>query len=119
MDSFIDVKLHLLDYWRVVRVRFGLIFLIFFLVVLTAGITTFLTPKVYRSFTTVELQPDMTPVKIFAHHENVDTSLIDSNFFETQFAIITRKSTLYPVIESLHLEEKWADKNGILPKTIA
>ena len=35
-----EVKLHFLDYWRVIRVRWGLMLLAFFLVLITAAIVT-------------------------------------------------------------------------------
>ena len=36
-----------LDYWRVIRVRFGIVLLSFLLVVITAGITTYFQPRKY------------------------------------------------------------------------
>ena len=35
-----EITLHLLDYWRVIRVRLPLIILVFLLVVITAGVAT-------------------------------------------------------------------------------
>ncbi|MBV8213698.1 MAG: hypothetical protein JOZ08_10820, partial [Verrucomicrobia bacterium] len=59
-------KLHFLDHWRVIRVRFGLVVLIFLLVVITVGVITYFTPKEYMSFATIEVEPNMHPVRIFA-----------------------------------------------------
>ena len=36
MENSQDSKLHFLDYWRVIRVRFGLVILVFLLVVIVA-----------------------------------------------------------------------------------
>ena len=44
-----ESKLHFLDYWRVVRVRFGIVLLSFLLVVITAGVTTYFQPRKYRA----------------------------------------------------------------------
>jgi polysaccharide biosynthesis transport protein len=102
-------KLHFLDHWRVIRVRLGLVMLIFLLVVSTVGVTTYFTPKEYMSFATIEVEPNMNPVRIFADSVTTEeTAVTDPKFTRTQFQIITRKGVLYPVIERLELEKRWA-----------
>ena len=49
MNDSSEVKLHFLDYWRVVKVRSGIIALTFLLVVITAGITCYFLPRQYYS----------------------------------------------------------------------
>lgn len=101
-----EVRLHFLDYWRVIRVRLGIVILAFLLVVLTTAVTTYFTPKQYRSTVTMEVQPNSANVKIF------DPTLSeyggDPRFAPTQFQIIQRSEILYPVIEKLNLQERWA-----------
>ena len=53
-----EIKLHLLDYWRVIRVRLPLIILVFLLIVITAGIGTYLTPRQYLSSVTMQVKED-------------------------------------------------------------
>ena len=102
-------KLHFLDHWRVVRVRLGLVLLIFLLVVSTVGVITYFTPKEYMSFATIEVEPNMNPVRIFADSATAEeTAVADPKFTRTQFQIITRKGVLYPVIQRLELEKRWA-----------
>jgi polysaccharide biosynthesis transport protein len=115
MISHQEVRLHLLDYWRVVRVRLGLVILVFVLVVITAGICTYLQPRQYKSFTTIEAQPEMTPVRIF-ENQTAPPASNDSKFSQTQFQIIMRKGVLYPVIDLLNLQSKWASDGEALPK---
>ena len=60
-----EVQLHFLDYWRVVKNRWGIITLTFLLVVVTAYITSYFLPREYYSKVTMEvetddLQPDRT-----------------------------------------------------------
>ena len=50
-----EITLHLLDYWRVIRVRLPLIILVFLLVVITAGVATYLTPRQYSSSVTMQV----------------------------------------------------------------
>jgi polysaccharide biosynthesis transport protein len=102
-------KLHFLDHWRVVRVRLGLVVLIFLLVVMTVGVITYFTPKEYMSFATIEVEPNMQPVRIFADSVSTEeTAVADPKFTKTQFEIIIRKGVLYPVIQRLELEKRWA-----------
>jgi polysaccharide biosynthesis transport protein len=102
-------KLHFLDHWRVVRVRLGLVVLIFLLVVITVGVITYFTPREYMSFATIEVEPNMQPVRIFADSVSTEeTAVADPKFTKTQFEIIMRKGVLYPVIQRLELEKRWA-----------
>ena len=106
MNTAQEAKLHFLDYWRVIRIRLGLVALIFLLVVITVGVTTFLMPKEYLSFATIEVEPDMNTLRIFANSSATEVN--DPKFTQTQFQIITRKGVLYPVIQRLDLEKRWA-----------
>jgi polysaccharide biosynthesis transport protein len=102
-------KLHFLDHWRVIRVRLGLVMLIFLLVVSTVGVITYFTPKEYLSFATIEVEPNMNPVRIFTDSvTSEETAVTDPKFTRTQFQIIIRKGVLYPVIQRLELEKRWA-----------
>jgi succinoglycan biosynthesis transport protein ExoP len=119
MDATQEIKLHFLDYWRVVRVRIGLVLLVFLLVVISVGIATYLAPRKYRSFATIEVTPDLTPVRIFDKETGASTSSGDSRFTQTQFQIIQRKGVLYPVIDRLKLQNRWAQNGSPLPEEVA
>ncbi len=120
MDHPQDVKIHFLDYWRIIRARLALVVFVFLLVFGTAAVVTYFTPREYSSFATIELQPDMTSVRIFADRpEAMNNSRSDPKFVTTQFQIITRKGVLYPVIDQLGLQNKWATDGQSLPKEIA
>jgi polysaccharide biosynthesis transport protein len=100
-----EIKLHLLDYWRVIRVRLPLIILVFLLVVITAGIGTYLTPRQYMSSVTMQVKED-NKMHIFNGQAD-DGGRFDPHFAETQFQIIQRKEILYPVIDAMKLMQKW------------
>jgi len=104
MNTAQNAKLHLLDCWHVIRIRLGLVALIFSLVVITVSATTFLLPKEYVSYTTIEVEP--TPTGIFASTWITDVN--DPKLTQTQAEIIARKGVLYPVIQRLDLEKRWA-----------
>ncbi|MEI6344034.1 MAG: polysaccharide biosynthesis tyrosine autokinase [Verrucomicrobiota bacterium] len=99
-----ELKLHALDYWRVIRFRLPLITLVFLLVVITAGIGTYLTPRQYQSSVTMQVKEDSNKMQIFGADSSAH---YDPRFATTQFQIIQRKEILYPVIDTLKLLKKW------------
>jgi polysaccharide biosynthesis transport protein len=120
MNHSQDLKIHFLDYWRIIRVRLGLVFLVFLLVFGTAAVVSYLLPREYSSFTTIELQPDMTSVRIFDNQaQAINNPAYDPKFVPTQFQIITRKGVLYPVIEQLDLQKKWGNNGETVSKEVA
>ena len=100
-----EIKLHFLDYWRVIRVRFPLIILVLLLVVITASVVTYFMPKQYASSVTMQIRENAKALEVFS---NGSGERSDPRFLTTQFEIIQRKEILYPVIEALDLEKKWA-----------
>lgn len=98
-----EIKLHFLDYWRVIRVRLPLIILVFLLVVITAAVITYFMPKQYASTATIQIKQNDIYIDVFGNR-NVG---LDPRFVTTQFEIIQRKEILYPVIDSLNLMEAW------------
>src|SRR5437773_2658584 len=108
-----EVKLHFLDYWRVIRVRWVLILLAFFLVLLTAAIVTYFQPREFQSIVYVEVKSTAQNVRIF-DNTNTNMPIHDPQLAPTVFQVIQRTGVLYPVIEELKLQDKWA-KNGIRP----
>jgi len=93
-----EIKLHLLDYWRVFRVRLPLIILVFLLVVITAGVATYLTPRQYHSSVTMQVKEDNNNMQIFT---GALGHRYDPRFSTTQFQIIRRKEILSPVIDAM------------------
>src|SRR3984893_5012110 len=108
-----EVKLHFLDYWRVVRVRWGLILLAFFLVLITAAIVTLFQPREYKSSAFIEVKPTTESPRIFGSdlHQG---PVHDPELAPTVFQVIQRTGILYPVIDDLKLQEKWSKKGETL-----
>ena len=99
-----ESRTHFLDYWRVIRIRLPLIFLVFVLVVGTASIITYLMPSRYMSSVTMQIKESDTSLQVFGRDA---AERFDPHFVTTQFEIIQRKEILYPVIENLQLDRKW------------
>ncbi|MEI6032685.1 MAG: polysaccharide biosynthesis tyrosine autokinase [Verrucomicrobiae bacterium] len=108
-----ELKLHFLDYWRVIRVRLPLIVLVFLLVVITAAVVTHFMPKQYMSAVTMQVKQNDTLMKVFDRQGGMG---FDPRFLTTQFEIIQRKEMLYPVIDSLGLEQRWRGEYEITSK---
>ncbi|HEY5895572.1 MAG TPA: polysaccharide biosynthesis tyrosine autokinase [Chthoniobacterales bacterium] len=102
-----EMNLHILDYWRVIRVRFGIILLAFLLVLITASVVTYFMPKQYQSSVTMEVQSDSAPLRIFQGGDNEGFPAADPRFLTTQFQILQSKEILYQVIDKLNLAQQW------------
>src|SRR4051812_14844506 len=108
-----ETKLHFLDYWRVIRVRWVLILLAFFLVLLTAAVVTYFQPREYQSSVFIEVKSTAQNVRIFGQSDP-NMPIHDPQLAPTVFQVIQRTGILYPVIEDLKLQDKWT-KGGNRP----
>jgi capsular exopolysaccharide synthesis family protein len=108
MSDSTEVKLHFLDYWRVIKARAGIIILTFLLTMITAGVTVYFLPREYFSKATIEVKPDKnTQLNVFG--EGSYNTQSDPRLAPTQLKIIQEKGILYPVIDQLGLATKWAN----------
>ncbi len=113
MNETNEVKLHFLDYWRTIKVRMGLILLTFFLVMVTAGVTTYFLPRQYLSKVRMEVKQDNSgPVTVFGGSSGKS---YDPQFVATQFQILQTTEILYPVIERLELVKEFSPPGQKLP----
>jgi capsular exopolysaccharide synthesis family protein len=110
-----EVQLHFLDYWRVVKNRWGIITLTFLLVVITAYITSTFLPKEYFSHVRLEVKGDDYKMTAFGGSSDI-RDMTDTRFAVTQFQILQSKEIMYPVIDELHLIDKWSMGDQKLPK---
>ena len=108
-DPGSEVKLHALDYWRVIRVRLGIVVLAFLLVLLTTGVTTYFMPRQYRSTVSMELKYESENMRVFEQNR---AGGLDPRFAPTQFEIMQRKEVLYPVIDKLKLVQRFGNDAG-------
>lgn len=102
-----EVKLHFLDYWRVIRIRWVLVLLAFLLVLITAAIFTYFQPREYQSSVFVEVKSTAENPRIFGQGDP-NQPIHDPQLAPTVYQVIQRTGILYPVIEQLALQEKWA-----------
>jgi capsular exopolysaccharide synthesis family protein len=100
-----EIKLHFLDYWRVIRLRRSLILVVFLLCVMTSTLLTIWLPKKYASTVRIEVQKD-TPEVSMVHPDTYSFGNSDPYFLTTQFKIIESYSILTNVIAELNLDQK-------------
>lgn len=109
-----EARLHALDYWQVIRNRYGVILLSFFLVFMTAAVVTAIMPKKYPGTVLMEIERSSGVTGGGDFYDGVSNSkamLGSTTFLPTEFKIITSKETLSQVIKKLNLVERWKVAN--------
>ena len=112
-----DVKVHFLDYWRIVRVRWPLVLLAFLLVFITAAVVTYFQPREYQSSVFIEVKSTSENPRIFGGDSN--QPMHDPQLAPTVFQVVQRTGILYPVIDQLQLQDKWAQGGQPLSREVA
>lgn len=102
-----EARLHALDYWQVLRNRYGVILLAFFLVFMTAVVITYMLPNQYLGKVQLQVKRESTVGGPFYGPNKDDQSLPYSTFMQTQFEIIRSKETLTRVIQDMNLIDQW------------
>ncbi|MEN3943096.1 polysaccharide biosynthesis tyrosine autokinase [Prosthecobacter sp. SYSU 5D2] len=105
-----ELQQQALDSWQVIRNRFGLIILSFLLVFATAAIITYIMPRKYRG--RVEMKIERIQNKVHVFQRSTEDMMAPSDVvIKNEFESITKPETLYPVIEKLDLQKRWALPN--------
>lgn len=103
-----EISLHAVDYWQVIKNRYGIILLTLLLVFMTAAVITYVMPKNYESKATIEIKPRGTNMSPFGGREVDDgTKRMTAQFFGTEFEKIKSSNSLNQVIKQLDLMTKW------------
>ncbi len=102
-----ELKLHAVDYWQVLRNRYGVILLAFFLVFMTAAVITYILPKEYLGKVKIQINREAADYDVFETGSRPGAFYVPPTFVQTQFEIIKSKETLYKVVDDLKLDERW------------
>jgi capsular exopolysaccharide synthesis family protein len=113
-----EVKLHFLDYWKVIKNRAVLIVLVFCLIMVTAAITTWLLPRKYIARVTMEVKPDNYKGPGGGIFERGGTGF-DPQFVATQFQILRKAEILMPVVEQLELVKYYSEGGPMITPQMA
>src|SRR5438876_2109362 len=99
-----EVKLHFLDYWRIIRIRKTVILAVFLLVAITTTLVTFILPESFSSTVRIKVEKDA----IVGGFEGRNAPLgFDPYWVQTEFETIQSKLILNQVITNLNLNKKW------------
>ncbi len=104
-------KLHILDYWRIIRVRLVTIVLVFLLTAVTTTVVTFFIPKTYMSLSRISIEKDTSDIAPLLGMQSGPTAF-DPYFIQTEFEKIQSQMVLDKVVAKCNLTEEWKRLNG-------
>lgn len=109
-----ETSLHAIDYWQVVKNRYGIILLTLLLVFMTASVITYVMPEKYESYATIEVKPREKTIDPLGGVMRAPEPSMTINFFNTEFEKIKSRNSLARVIDKLKLDKKWqADRESV------
>src|SRR5256885_5031740 len=103
-----EIKLHFLDYWRIIRIRKTVILAVFLLVVITATLVTFILPESFSSTARIKIERDQSDISGMADSHFMGN--YDPYFIQTEFEVIQSEVILGQVIKDLELNKVWGKK---------
>ncbi len=112
-----ETALHAVDYWQVIKNRYGIILLTLLLVFMTAAVLTYVMPKKYESEAVIEVKPRQAGLSPLGADmtETSGGGRTSPQFFGTEFEKIKSRNSLSKVVENLQLVNRWnVDKEGAL-----
>ncbi len=107
-----ESKLHFLDYWRIIRIRKTIILAVFFLVVITATLVTFILPESFSSTARIRIERDTPDIPSIGDRQFASSMPYDPYFIQTEFEVLQSEVILGKVISALNLNQEWAAKFG-------
>lgn len=105
-----EAILHAIDYWQVVKNRYGIILLTLLMVFMTAAVITYVMPKKYESQAIIEVKPRVAPMSPLGPNmtETAGTRMVTAQFFATEFEKIKSRNALQKVVDGLELTNRWS-----------
>ena len=92
-EQITETKMHALDYWQVIRNRWGVILLTFFLITLASLVIIALLDKKFAGRTKFQVNISSAP-DVFNIVQGDARETHGGNWLETQFKTITARETL-------------------------
>jgi|GEM_PF-3066341 len=97
-----------IDYWQVIKNRYGVILLTFLLVFLTAAVITSVMPRKYQSTSVVQVHPSMLALDPFGRGDQANAgALMTRNYMENEFETIVAPETLVHAASQIDLATRW------------
>ena len=97
-----------IDYWQVIKNRYGVILLTFLLVFLTAAVITSVMPRKYQSTSVVQIHPAMMSLDPFGRGNQVQSgAIVTRSYMENEFETIVAPETLVRAARQIDLATRW------------
>jgi len=111
-----EAALHAVDYWQVIKNRYGVILLTLLLVFMTAAVITYVMPKKFESSAVIEVKPRGQILSPFGERgaEGSGMGRMTPRFFETEFEKIKSSKSLSKVVDNLDLVRKWGKDRDMI-----
>ena len=110
-------KLHILDYWRIIRVRLVTILLVFLLTAVTTTVVTLFMPKTYMSLSRISIEKDTSDIAPLLGMQSGPTAF-DPYFIQTEFEKIQSQIVLDKVVAKCSLTEEWKLPDDIMARKL-
>ncbi len=102
-----ETVLHAVDYWQVIKNRYGVILMTLLLVFMTAAVITYVMPKKFSSKAVVQVKAS-NRVGTALGDGTVGAQQMTPQFFATEFEVIRSQLTLKYVVQALNLMTRWS-----------
>jgi len=104
-----ETSLDAIDYWQVVKNRYGVILLTFVLVFMTVAVITSVYPKKYESKVVLQVVPRGAAMEPFGPGMATlgGSRLPAERFLATEFEVIKAQKTLLKAVDALEFESRW------------
>src|ERR1017187_8772012 len=83
-----ESRLHFLDYWRIIRIRKTIILAVFFLVVITATLVTFILPESFSSTARIRVERDTADIPSLGSDRQYLPTAYDAYFILSEFEVL-------------------------------
>ena len=98
-----------IDYWQVIKNRYGVILLTFLLVFMTAAVITSVMPRKFESTSVVQVHPSMIAINPIGNGSGMNPGAnMTRNYMENEFLTITTAETLKMAADRISLPTRWS-----------
>jgi len=98
-----------IDYWQIVKNRYGVILLTFLLVFMTAAVITSVMPRKFESTSVVQVHPSMIAINPIGNGSGVNPGAqMTRNYMENEFQTIVAAETLKMAADKISLPSRWS-----------
>ena len=108
-----------IDYWQILKNRYGVILLTFLLVFMTAAVITSVIPEKYESTSVVQVHPSTIAITPFRGQSQANVgSQMTAQYLQNEFETIVAPETLRMAAEDAQLPILWGMEMDVVVNTL-